>query len=606
MEQGKSTRARRIAGAGAVSAGTLAIAATAAFGHIPGVGNGLAPTTNAPDLRSVSLLENDLADGVPEKARFCFDGSIENVTAAPASTIAIQTYDARRAMNPGTAGKDSANGNCIIASFPNGTDLAQGSIGEVVPGAVTDVQNRANDYASEPLQGSAAGTAPGSTTGPDLTGVAVNTDPPTAKTITYTFDENINPAPAVAYDATQFGFYNGAGAAVGAPAGAVNISANKATVGFGASAELTGATTRFFVNPGAVQDRPQTGALPGVTLFTPSSRGIVATASSGRPEISAASAIGPQQYKVSFNQGITLGGANPALFFAISDDGTAPAAATAIGGGGDGSSIILTFPPAVSLDPASIVKIVAEPGAILATDGVTPNPATQGATSSPGPAGTTNGPDLLSVTVDGATNRVTYRYDENVAQTPGPGAFRAVTPDGSAIGSTGGVVVNDNLVTANFPGTIGSAVLFANPFATLSDKTGRPNPHQSTSNQIQTAPGQAPPTTPPVGTAGKPRYKSKPTIHRKRTTIGKGRKKRRGTKYYGTVTSGRKACKQGRRVILKRNGKKGVRYGTAISNKKGQYTIKRRKRLKGKVYVSVTGRSTSINCLPGSSRKIKG
>lgn len=602
MQQGKHARKRRVVVASGASAGVLAVAATAAFAHIPGVGNGLAPSTNAPDLRSVQILDNDLGDGVVEKARFCFDSAIENVTGSAGNHIAIQSYDARRAMNPTSAGKDSQNSSCIIASFASGTDIAQGSVGEVVPGTVTDIQNRPNDYGSEPVSGSQASTGAGATTGPDLVGVSVSTDPPNAKTITYTFDENINPAPAAAYVATAFGFYNAAGTAIAAPAGAVNISGNKATVGFGANADLTAATSRFFVNPGAVQDRPQTNGVGGLAVVTPSSRGIFATQASPRPEISSAQAIGPQQYKVTFSQAITLGGANFAGFFAISDDGTAPAAATAIGTGGDASSVVLTFPPAVSLDPASIVRIIAEPGSILAADGVTTNPATQGATASPGPNGTTNGPDLLGVTVDGATNRVTFRYDETVAGTPGAAAFRAVAADGSVINSTGGVVVDENKVTANFPGTIGTAVLFANPFNTLSDKTGRPNPHQSTSNAVETGPG----TPAPPATTGKPRYKSKPTIHRKGTTIGKGRKKRKATKYYGTVSTARKACKQGRRVVLKRNGKNGVRYGTAITNKKGQYTIKRRKRLKGKVYVSVTGRSTSINCLPGSSRKIKG
>ena len=91
MTQVHTSRRVRLIGACAVSAGTVAIAATAAFGHIPGVGNGLAPTTNGPDLRSVSVLPYDLNDGVTEKARYCFDSALETLSGTPLSTFAIQT-----------------------------------------------------------------------------------------------------------------------------------------------------------------------------------------------------------------------------------------------------------------------------------------------------------------------------------------------------------------------------------------------------------------------------------------------------------------------------------------------------------------------------------
>ena len=197
------TRRRRLIGASAASAGTIAIAATAAFGHIPGVGNGLAPTTNGPDLRSVTVLTNDLNDGIAQQARFCFDGALERLSAAPAANFAIQTYDARRAMNPSTLSKATDDPKRLIASFPSGVDIAQGNVGQVTPGAVSDVSNRANDYASEPVTAARRVRAPVRLPAPVLPSVTVDPRVPANKLIVYTFDENIDPAPSVAYSCSE-------------------------------------------------------------------------------------------------------------------------------------------------------------------------------------------------------------------------------------------------------------------------------------------------------------------------------------------------------------------------------------------------------------------
>ena len=420
------TRRRRLIGASAASAGTIAIAATAAFGHIPGVGNGLAPTTNGPDLRSVTVLTNDLNDGIAEQARFCFDGALERLSAAPAANFAIQTYDARRAMNPSTLSKATDDPKCLIASFPSGVDIAQGNVGQVTPGAVSDVSNRANDYASEPVSGGASSARAGATTGPDLISVTVDSTNAANKLIVYTFDENINPAPSVAYSAANFGYYNGEGNAV-AGTGSVNLSGAKAIVGFGAASGPE-AASRFFVNAGAVQDRPQTAVIaPATTLTTPSSPGYLATAVSPRPTIAGVAAIGPQSFKVTFTQAVSFVPGDAAGFIAVSDDGTAPAAASSLGTGGDPTSIVATFPAAVSADPASIVHVLVNPGTVTAGDGITTNPADQASTSTPHDVpGFTNGPDLLAIGVDATLNRVVYKYDENVNRDvpPDPGDAR--------------------------------------------------------------------------------------------------------------------------------------------------------------------------------------
>ena len=74
----------------------------------------------------------------------------------------------------------------------------------------------------------------------------------------------------------------------------------------------------------------------------------------------------------------------------------------------------------------------------------------------------------------------------------------------------------------------------------------------------------------------------------------------RGRLYFGTVSSRRDRCRRGRRVLLKRNG---LKYSSAISGRKGTYRIKRKQRLRGHVYVTVSARGV---CRTAKSRKIRG
>jgi hypothetical protein len=578
----------------AVASLALASAVTAvAWGHIPGVGNGLAPTTNGPDLTGVQVIASDLNDVLPEQARVCFDQNLSTVVAGPAGGyFALQTYDARRTMNPTTASRDTTNEKCAVLSFAPGTDITQATVGEVVPGAVTDLQSRTNTIADEPTTGSLATKFAGATTGPDLTAVAVNAANAASKLVSFGFDESINPTPAPAYQAANFGFYDATDNQVAAPAGAVSISGKTATVNFGATPGVETAT-RFFINAGAVEDRPQTNALGALPLTTPSSPDVLnkGAVSTSKPEMVTATPIGAQDFKVDFNVAVNFTPASAGGFIAITDDGSAPAAATAIGSGGAANSVIVTFPASVANDPGGIVRIFLAPGSVTAVGGTLPNVAGQAPTSTPNSVpGFTNGPDLLAVGVDPATSRVLFKYDENVESTtpPAASAFQGAAVDGTAINAIGGVVVSANTVTALFPPSVASAVLFANPFNTVPDKTGRPNPHQSVSRNVQTAPAPPPPPPAPLPPPAATKFKTTVTIHR------------RGRVYYGTVKSSNASCKKSRRVYLKRSAKK---YGSAISKRTGKYSIKRSKRLGGRVYVTVNAKGT---CRSAKSRKIRG
>ncbi len=414
--------------------------------------------------------------------------------------------------------------------------------------------------------------------------------------------QNLNPNPAPAYQAADFGFYNATDTPVFAPAGAVSVSGRTATVDFLTTPQIETAT-RFFINAaGAVQDRPQTVAISGLPLATPSSPDVLNKGgpSQTRPEMLSARPIGAQDFKIEFNTAIQLTAASAAGFLAVTDDGTFPAAATAIGSGGTANSVIVTFPTAVAEDPGGIVRVFLSGGSVTTVGGALTNLGGEVPTSTPNSTpnstpGFTNGPDLLSVGVDTATSRVVYVYDEAVQATPPASAFQGAAADGAPINALGGVVVSGNTVTALFPSSVGSAVLFANPFNTLTDRTGRPNPHQSVSRDVEAgpAPPQTPPSRPAPPVATKPNYKTTVTLTR------------RGRAYSGAVKSARKGCRKSRRVILRQRGSK-ARFGTAFTNKKGKFTIKRKKRLKGRVYVTVTARTTSDTCLAGKSKSIRG
>ena len=214
-----------------------------------------------------------------------------------------------------------------------------------------------------------------------------------------------------------------------------------------------------------------------------------------RVQMISATPIGAQDVKIAFNVPIQFTPSSAAGFFAISDAGVSPMAASAVGSGGAPNEVIVTFPAALTDDPGAIVRVYLAPATVSAVGGTETNLAGQAATATPNSLpGYTNGPDLLSVSVNRLTSRVTYTYDEAVQDSPPPaaGSLTAAAADGSPITPLGGVVVSGTTVTALFGPSVGAAVMFANPYGTIFDKTGVPNPAQSVSTEVQQAPAVAP------------------------------------------------------------------------------------------------------------------
>ncbi len=83
--------------------------------------------------------------------------------------------------------------------------------------------------------------------------------------------------------------------------------------------------------------------------------------------------------------------------------------------------------------------------------------------------------------------------------------------------------------------------------------------------------------------------------------------RRRGTSYRGRLSSDRKGCKVGRRVVLRRVGKGARSYGSAQTRGDGTFVINRSERLRARVYAVASERSGSgVLCRSGRSPSING
>jgi hypothetical protein len=83
--------------------------------------------------------------------------------------------------------------------------------------------------------------------------------------------------------------------------------------------------------------------------------------------------------------------------------------------------------------------------------------------------------------------------------------------------------------------------------------------------------------------------------------------RRSGARYSGRVNSSFGSCKGNRRVVLRRAGSGSKSFGSTRTRANGTFTIKRRSRLRGRIYVVVAGRSSAETlCRSANSRRIRG
>ncbi len=575
---------------GVAAVAVVGASITGADAHIPGVGNGLPPTTNAPDLRSVKIVRLNLTEADSERALYCFDQSVAN--AGPAAAYGIQGYDSAKSFTPTSVSRSTDADNCVLADFSDGADLSQGTTGVVRPGAVSNTGTVANNYASEPLEGSAVVPAAGATTGPDLVAAEPDIQGANNYSVLYTYDEPLNPNPAVAYNAANFIVFDNSGTPVpGVSVDTPNPTGKSIRINYGTFNTKNGNQV-YTSNFGAVQDRPMT-----VGGVTGSAQGIFGS-NTARPRVTGAAPSSASTYKVTFSE--TVNTPLAPRFFAVTDIGTG-FPATGVSSNGD-NSVNVTFPAEVARDADNVVRIFAGAGAVQSASN-TGSIISQANTSTPRSApGFTNGPDLLGVAIDAGSRTVTYRFDEAVnseGALPAPTAFRGVAADGSVQTGSSNVAADGNNYNVIFPTTLGAAVAFEVNAGVLTDRTTRPNPIGSVSSATEQA---TPTTTQPTGTTPPP---PPPPVKRAKFRSSISFKIKSRTRYSGRVSSSGAGCKSGRRVSLKRSGKT-IRKTFTKGN--GTYTLARSKGTRGKkgVYAVVSQRSTSTKvCTARGSKKLR-
>ena len=621
----RATRLRgsKIAVAGIVAATSLGGAATA-YAFIGAPGTGAAPTTNNPDLRSVTL-SADNAYGDREVAKYCFDEPLQ----APftATNFYVKTYDASRFLQGKTATIDAANVNCVNVAFNPNVDLTQlASVGEVDAGAARNAGGQANYFSSAPVTGSQLKQQAGITTGPDLIGakkldgsnnqVLFEFDQPVDRTDTADpvgQPDNVLPGRFLAVD-------NGGNDVAATVATVDAATQRKVTVTFPPATDLGAA--RFAVQRGAVRTLPQDGALiDGETPYTLGPEGAIANASSNRPELASAEprVDGSSQVVLTYTDEISDTFAAGGIF-AVLDNGDVVAATGSQSISSQTKQRLVSFPAtsAAALEPSAIVAIVSRTGAAKTRQGGLDAPVSRvnvgpGAPSTPG---FTNAPDLVSTTIDSTASQAIFKYDEKVLPT-GTGAasgFRLLIPNGAPINgsSVSGYDSTGTQVFVSYAGNVTGAVGVGSGVASVRDSLGNPSPYSSVSTTLVALPstGTSPTTTTPPTTTTTPPGTTPPGSSTRKKVSSKLTYKIKGSKYTGRVTSSASTCKSKRTVSLKRKvGKKTKTIRKVKTKTNGTFSIKRTSSTKGKskVYLTVSEKVTSTtNCTPKSTSKKRG
>ncbi len=592
---------------GVATVAVVGASITGAEARIPGVGNGVQPSSDAPNLRSATIIGADLGDSQPEKLRYCFD---VNVTPGASTAFFVETYDSTRSMQGGgEVVLDPSDQRCVQVSFANGLDVKQGTIGIVVPGAVSRAGGTVTNFeASEPLGGSISAPVAGRTTAPDLVSVDVNaaaSGGAPGGTVKYTFDEDIDPDLPATVGATDpptsraslFFFYRDNGDLV-AGTNFLGVSTDRRAVTIGFDEAVSGGRV-FLANDTAVRDRPQSAAEAGLPLTTSSGIGAITTGTVSRPQLTGAASLGAKQFQLSYS-GTVFPNGTAARIFAVTDDGrTFPGTADSTGPNG---SIVTTF--GTLDDTEGVVRIVDRGDGARTGDDVA-SAVSQVAVGAANMApGFTSAPDLLSASFDPATNAVTYRFDEKVEST-GAGFF-TFAQSGDKKNATS-ATFEGSIVRANFDSTssntVGAGVNLGGTPAR--DSAGHRSPPTSVGYATEQPPAPPAPPAPPTSTTPPVIVQPPPAKRAKFRTSFRSFKVKSRTRYSGRITSSGRGCKSGRRIALKRNGRT-IRNGFTKGD--GTFTLARTKGTRGKrgIYVVVTERSSkSVTCTARSSKKLK-
>jgi hypothetical protein len=403
-------------------------------------------TTSRPDVVSAVITDQPSVSnalGVP-KLKVCFDQQIANPVAANFAVSGANVAGPGNPLPPVSAAAIPAELNCASLTFAPLTNLAGFTTVEVSTLAVSPPGGGAgsNPQGSVALTGGDVAPGAGRIAGPNLTGASVATVAGGTE-VTYTFDKFITQAAL----AGRFGYYNAAGAPVGASS-VVTIGDRGVKVMFAAT---VAATARVFVTNDAV------------TLASQPARGNAATATSGAggippastaPDLVGISRVASLQatYDLTYNQNITSSNALAAACQADTSSGRYVGTAAAVQ---SATTVRVTFGALAANARADeeIVRIsdtggcaTATASALASSVGAAP---VQNKDHTPG---FTSGPDLTGCSATAGGTDVTYTFDELLAAAVVPaGSFGLVDNNGDRTNGTGSVLqVVDNKVTVRF------------------------------------------------------------------------------------------------------------------------------------------------------------
>lgn len=580
--------------------------------YVGGSFSGPLPTSNAPDLRTATIVRTvHPSDALGGQAKFCFDQALNSTVNT--GGFYLNDHDSARGHNGvGTATPDPQQPNCVTITFANGEDISQATTGVAETGAVRDVGNAPNPVASVPLAGSTlsqnGNLTSGRTDAPELIGVTPDVS---QKQITYTFDEYLRPNNPAYMNPANFGFYintsNGAAPITAAGGSIVQTSDSNVVVQFPGGVTNIGSAQQYFVLPGAVQDVPQNFGPAG---GTPTTGGSVGTQINGSPGLDGAQMNGDHQtVNLHFSQGVNPGTASGVRLYR--EDGVGVLVANSISTTNDvnNQTLVATFPTDAQSDNGSLTRVVVLPTAATARsggNGVTVGGAGDGNVGSFTP-GFSDGPDLVYTEINDALNRAIFHYDEAVQSTPPPNptSFFLFGPDGAPIAGQDGVVLSDSnkAVSVHFGSQVSATVGVANFFSAVTDETAQNNASQEASVGVGPAgcqPGSCPSPTPTASTTPSPT----PTPKQHAPTSISAKHKKSSTKVTGKLGSSAPACKGGRSVSVKK-GSKTIASGKSKAS--GAFSLKSKKAKgagKGKLTVTAKARTIGNLICDGASKKV--
>lgn len=413
-------------------------------------------------LEGVTVQEVDLDDDEDEFVLYCFGDDVQEVS--DETGFVLQGFDANNQVASTSAQLFEQDTSCVLAGFEAGTDLGAYTIGVARNSAVTDVSTEVNIQDSAPLEGSAENVGV-STSAPEL--LEATTDE-TLNQVSFQFDEELNEETEP--DAASFGFYTAEGTLT-TGSEVVTVEGRMAEISFDESAgDMAEEAVRFFVLPGAIQDRQEQENIYGSLGEATSVPDLVRVT---RAEGTTA------QFDFEFDDDVS--DQDPARFLVYTEDAEA-FEGTAFSTTGP-TTVRVTVPEVEDFSNQVVKGAVAQDAATsndsetlsnsvgaLPIEGVVPR------------AGATTGPDLLSTELEVEAAQVTFTFDEVLDDDEGEASIRLesffiVTESGDVAAARDFVEVTGNRVVVLFDESDAeAAAAFSVSAEAAVDMQGVPNP----------------------------------------------------------------------------------------------------------------------------------